>query len=387
MLSSSYYPSYWEAPSPTEHALLIAARASFSADRTRTLRAACELAGQAEIRNAARANRCEALVGLAVREAVTDFDPDWNAALAINAERVAELAGSLAEAIAALERAGCVCAVIEGGSTVFSARLSPAAYGAGDFDVLVARSHWEASLRVMQDLGYQAVDRAGRVATTRAQFQRSSARHEHYIEVGHRAFDRTWVPLRFHDQCADWLARRTRGIDPAIPVLRATDALVVAAFHASLHSYVLSPALRLQVDIDRAARHPELDWNEFVGIVQSMGIKTRTYASLMIASSLLHTPVPEFVLAALAPTPGRWRALASVLSAERVLAGDSPKLRGLQRVKLDYLLSEHGAADWLSGVVLPDASWVTEHFGSGPVWQAHLRRYLSATATVARRSR
>ncbi len=368
---------YREPVSATSRALLLAARGERSEAEQAELRAACEALGQPALRKAAQQNRCEALVGVALAELLGDaFDPEWQRAVEHNRARVDALTAALLEALEALEGRGVRCAMIEGASTVFSAGLSPSAYGAGDFDLLVEEDRFIDCLKALEALGYQTPARAGRVMTGRAQLRSPSTERELWLELGAQAFDRLWVPLRLKQPAARWLARRQVGVHPRVPVLHPSDALCVALLHASMHSYVLSPALRLQVDIDRAARHPGVDWDEVTRTVREMGGATRAFTSLMLARSLLGTPVPEQALTQLGPSGARWDSLRRLLEAEGVLTDGRPKLRGASRVRLDYLLWDAPRRAWLQNLLWPEADWLERHHGPLPLWRAQARRYL-----------
>ncbi|MBX3181867.1 MAG: nucleotidyltransferase family protein [Polyangiaceae bacterium] len=368
---------YREPASAASRALLLTARAEQTEASRRELRAACGSLGQPILRRAAQQNRCEALVGVTLRELLGEaFDPSWRRAVEENRARVDALTGALLEALQALEACGARGAVIEGGSTVFSAGLAPAAYGAGDFDLLVDEDRFNDCLEALAARGFQAPERAGRAITSRVQLRHPSTVRELWIEVGARAFDRLWVPLRLKQPAAHWLARRQPGVDPRVWVLHPSDALCVALVHASLHSYVLSPALRLQVDIDRAARHPGVDWDEVTHTLREMGAATRAFASLMLARALLGTPIPEQALTRLMPNGARWDSLRRLLEAEGVLTDGRPKLRGSSRVRLDYLLWDAPRRAWLQNLLWPEATWLARHHGPLPLWRAQARRYL-----------
>lgn len=370
---------YTEPTDEVGRALLLAARAVLTEAETDALRGLCATVGQRRLRAAAVDSRCEALIGCGVRSVLgEDFDPDWQACLRNNETRVAALTETLLEVLLALHAEGCRTAVIEGGGTLFGTTLPPAAYGAGDVDVLVDTDHWTATCRVMKSLGFVPQDRRGR-PTKRIEYRRPDS--DQWVEVGCQPFDRMWVPLVYRDACDDWLSRRI--VSPThrdVFVLEPTDAVVLAAFHSSLHSFVRSPGLRLHVDVDRSAREPAVDWDEFTVRVTRMGTRTRTYVALMLARSLLGTPIPARVLDELNPGPARWGLIASLLGRAGVLANDRRKLPGWEAMLLDLLIDDRGPAQWAGSVILPDERWLREHFTAGansnaPTLRLHLERY------------
>lgn len=373
---------YSESLGAAERAVLLAARATRTEQQNDTLRNLIAEVGIPAVRSVAVRNKCEALVGFALgQEALSLAPADWTASVEQNRIRTESLARTLGEVLTQFAGQDLPAAVIEGANSVFSAGLPLAAYGAGDFDILVSKEHWADAQAVLARLGFEPANRRDR-QTVRIEFRRESAQGTQWIEVGCQPFDRKWIPLIYEDRSSVWLERRVvvdHPIAGKVPVLHPDDGMTVAAYHASLHSYVRSPALRLQVDIDRAARHPRLDWNGFAKETRTMGTSTRAFVSLRIASALLGTPVPQEIFEALAPDMRRWEALARLLGTEGVIDDGQRKLVSWKAVRLDQLLHEAGTRDWLRNLALPPTSWMLERFGTGPAWKTHARRYFQAS--------
>ncbi|MGE0323054.1 MAG: nucleotidyltransferase family protein [Polyangiaceae bacterium] len=328
----------------------------------------------ADLRKVASANKVEALVGDALSSAGRRIDPSWQSLVDNNQRRVRELLRCAEEACAALSGRACASAVIEGGSTLLEAGVSPAGYGAGDLDILVPVDRWETAQKVMRELGYSSQDRRGR-PTKRREYARPGAETV-WLEVGCQPFDRMWVPLRYRDRCDAWLRRRQPSkANSGLDVLNPTDAITLAGFHASLHSYVRSPALRLQIDIDRAARVPGIEWGRVVAEAKDMGISRRVFCSFAIAKALFQSPIPESVLQRLFPGETWWKQVRSLLEGERVLTDGRPKLRGGKALWLDALLNERGAIAWSKDIVLPPGDWLKQHLGDGPTLLLHAKRF------------
>ncbi|HET9956599.1 MAG TPA: hypothetical protein VFQ61_19005, partial [Polyangiaceae bacterium] len=157
--------------------------------------------------------------------------------------------------------------------------------------------------------------------------------------------------------------------------------LLQVCLHASMHSFVRSPGLRLYVDIDRAVTDRNPQWESFVQEAVRTGAPGRVGVALGVAQGLLGTPVPLDVIEALIPRGWRRAGLERLLGRESVL-GAGRKLPGARTVLLDVLLDPRAMTSWARDVVLPPEDWLREHFGRGSVQKEgvvrlHARRYLN----------
>lgn len=204
--------------------------------------------------------------------------------------------------------------------------------------------------------------------------------HTLYLDVAPVPFERMTAPLPFVDRTSVWLERRVPSPrDARLYTLCPEDLLVQVAIHTSLHQYLLSPGLRLQIDVERIVRDVALDWDAVLREIGEVGLRTRAFVSLSMAAGLLGAPVPPEVLSALAPGDGRWPAIAQLIASEGVLVGSRPKLRGLTALRLDRLLDDRGVVAWLGGVALPPAAWLRPRLerdgpAPGPDWTLYGRR-------------
>ena len=140
--------------------------------------------------------------------------------------------------------------------------------------------------------------------------------------------------------------------------LHPTDLLVQVAVHTSLHQFVLSPGLRLHMDVERLVRDLVIDWDAVVREIEAVGLRTRCFVSLSMAAGLLGAAIPDEVLQALAPAGTRSDKLLALIQSQGALDAEAPKLRGLRALKLDHLLEDRGAGAWLGGLVWPPADWL-----------------------------
>jgi hypothetical protein len=374
---------YQEPLSAEARFLLLGVRATHTDSEARELVDAYASFGPERCRKSAETNRVSALVGATLARLLPDagLSSDWWRAVERNRARVETLSAYLARIFSAFQEKGVEAAVIEGGGMLLATSYPMAGYGAGDFDVLVSEAGFHDALSVVRAAGFEPVDRRGR-PTTRVEHVRREATGELFIEVGHRPFDRMWLPLSFEDRSRVWLHRRVPSSKVSGTwVLAPTDALVSCAAHASLHSYVRSPGLRLHIDTDRVVRAGEIDWDAFVDEVIDSGLRTRAFVSLAVAAGLLSTPVPSDVLKRLAPTPSRWRRIHALIRSERVIADGRPKLGRRRAALLDVLLDDRGPGRWFKSLLVPDREWMREHFdrsGEGAsLLRLHVRRALA----------
>jgi hypothetical protein len=163
-------------------------------------------------------------------------------------------------------------------------------------------------------------------------------------------------------------------------VLEPTDLLVQVAIHTSMHAYVLSPGLRLHVDVDRVVRDNEIEWYRFVDQVNGMKTATRVFFSLTLAKAILGTPVPDDVLDALAPAEWRRRAMDRLLARAGLTREGKASLPKTWRMAVDRVLDERSTFGWVRNALFPDREWMTDHFskrigGSDGLLRLHFARW------------
>lgn len=316
-------------------------------------------------------------------------DPRWLQCLAKNGERVGQLVSMLTEACAGLARRGVDAAVIENGGVLLASGMPHEAFAAGDFDLLVDGKKLNQVKAVFESLGFEEADRRGRV-TNRLEFSKMTAGSERgWINPGGVPFDRIWVPLPYTDRSSGWLERKVQV--PGMPdcaTLEASDALVLVAVHTSLHSFVRSPFLRLYTDIDWLVRRCTINWQTVAQEARLIGMTTRVWLSLLVARSILETPIPEAPLQELSPPRSRAQQLTQLISREGVFSTGRPKLTGPNALRLDALLSEDGIGRWAKRLAWPEHEWLSSHFNLGDGREAgRLRLALRRAACAAKRWR
>lgn len=346
---------------------------------------------------AARAVGCEACLAAATKAHVASLVvdrlwrecPECRDRLSVDHEtrrlHVEGLIGALSDAAQRFPPGFNWCA-IEGASVLLGTGMPTAAYCSNDLDLLVEAGGLAEIHTVLTSIGFHATDRRGQ-RTLRVEYRRVMEQGTQWLEVGEAVFDRRWVPLSFEADPREWLDRRVPSPRwPSLFTLEPTDALVVATVHASMHSYVRAPGIRLYAEIDRIIHDLSIDWEAFVYRVRAVGASTRVYVSLMVAEGLVGTPIPTSVLDALAPPDAVRQRLLALVSRIGVLGVTGRRLGPVRTIQLDRLLDDRKTVDWLAAVVLPDAQWLRRHFEDGRTRQAeslallHLRRVLRLLA-------
>ncbi|MGB0591468.1 MAG: nucleotidyltransferase family protein [Myxococcota bacterium] len=311
--------------------------------------------GIVELRALATVNRVERAVGQALGELA---GPEWRQDVRDNEARVQALLTLASEASRALQSEGIEGAFFESGGVLCASRLPLAAFGSSDVDLLVRAEQWESALEVLRGLGLAPRQRRSE-GVHRAELHVQRGGHDLYLDVARTPFERMTAPLPFEDRSDLWLERRVASSRGAgVCTLHPTDLLVQVAVHTSLHQYILSPGLRLHMDVERLVRDLTIDWPSVVREIEVTGLRTRCFVSFSMAAGLIGASIPHEVLEALAPSGDRGRAVLALIQSQGALDTGERKLGGLQALKLDHLLDDRDMGAWLGGILWPPAAWL-----------------------------
>jgi hypothetical protein len=180
----------------------------------------------------------------------------------------------------------------------------------GDLDVLVLKSDFRKAHRILIDHGYIMKFRSPLEEENLDAAERGGgAEYSVNLKSGHHLwFELQWRPIAGRwiragqEPAAEDLMFRSIKIDGCYTrLLSAEDNLMQVALHTAKHTYVRAPGFRLHTDVDRIVRSIDIDWYKFITEVNKIKVKTAVYLSLVLAKSLLRTPIPEFVLEELQP--------------------------------------------------------------------------------------
>ncbi len=373
---------YSEKMSPINRFLSLAVRGGRSTDETSEFIRLFSLLGCEAVHVAASNNKIIPLVAQALIETcpMKEVDPIWFEILRLNKKRVLKLELEWSEIALELDNLGCRHALVENAGVMYGSKMPLSAFSAGDFDILVAQNCWDKVVEVFHSKGFQAGDRRNR-PTSRIEFYRKNLDGElQWLNVGHRSFDRMWLPLTYNERSSLWLKRAVRSsTNKNVFVLAVEDALAFVSMHTSLHSYIRSPGIRLHVDVDRLVRDNSIDWDIYLKEIQVMGIQKRAFISLSMAAGLLGTPIPIEVLSILSPVNTQWCYIERLLSREGAFYSGKSKLSKGKTIILDYYIYEHSKCSWLRNIFFPPASWMREHFSvaNENLLQLYWKRFLA----------
>ena len=378
---------YSESMQPVNRLLALAIRGGLTPCERDELRILYRNVSVDATRKAARQNKVEALVLESLSRQLPDQDvnPEWKTWLAENEQRVLRFQEAWKSVAVRLDQMGCRHALVENAGVLYGSFLPLAAFSAGDFDILIADNDWEDVKQAFTAEGFVPVDRRNR-PTSRIEYRRESpgGNEPIWLNVGARAFDRIWVPLKVSDRESVWLSRTCPSRkDSSLMVLSPEDALAFVSMHTSLHSYVRSPGIRLHVDIDRLVRDNPIDWDAYIAEVLAMNIPTRAFISLAMAAGLLGSPIPLNVFDKLCLDHERWQTIKQLLTEEGVFFTGKNKLKRMKAILLDYYLYEGRFCDWFGNVIYPSQEWLMNHFGRDIVspeayWILYCRRITKA---------
>jgi len=182
----------------------------------------------------------------------------------------------------------------------------------GDLDVLVDKARFREAHELILDEGFELATR-GTVESADLEegLEHGGTEYVAQIEGEEVWFELQWRPIAGRwirrDQEPDGAELIARSVpitgpgETAVRLLAPADNMIQVALHTAKHTYVRAPGLRLHTDVDRLARWQPPDWHEVVALASRLEVKTATYFSFALARGLLGTPVPDFVLDALAP--------------------------------------------------------------------------------------
>lgn len=290
----------------------------------------------------------------------------------------------IARVVAAFAQAGLRSLLLKGTALAYSLYPEPIARPRTDTDVLIDAADRDAAHALLLRLGYReqsAID--GELVSTQRLYLRQEAGTRHAIDL-HWAISNAAVFAR--EFAFDELHDRSRSVLPLGAAARMpayADALLHACLHRANHAHK-GEHDRLQwiYDMHLLASHLDADaWSDMQMRAERKGLRFVCADALTQCVELLHTAVPDRVIAALSV-----RAARRELSAALLRGGVMPSLLVDFRALPDWrararLLREH---------LFPDADYMRVQFGvsSRPgLIAAYAWRLLRAPLRLTRRAR
>jgi hypothetical protein len=246
-------------------------------------------------------------------------------------------------------------------------------YGAspmGDIDVLVRKQDFRKAHKVLVDHGYVLKFRSPlEEEDIEKAEQGGGAEYAVKLPNGDNLwFELQWRPVAGRwirpdqEPSADELMERSVSIkNSSVKLLAPEDNLLQVCLHTAKHSYVRAPGFRLHTDVDRIVRECDINWEVFTKRVISLEVKTATFFSLALASDLLDTPVPDYVIARL--SPGKWKVNVISKWLQSVGLFDSD---GKKWSRMGYIIFVSLLYDSFFGFVrgvIPDSTWMKQRYG------------------------
>ena len=219
--------------------------------------------------------------------------------------RTLALSAELATILRALEKAGIACAPLRGIALAERLYDDVCARPAGDIDLLVHRADLDAVETTLAALGYRAVDRRAGFAREFS-YTLEMARDAHGGVVVEPHWTLAYPPFADALDMARVWARCRRGRVAGQPALMlASEALLLNLCLHLVHKAPDVPLLWL-LDVDRLVRREAdaIDWGELCMLARGARVGSQAAVALHAAATLLDTPVPPVVIAALGGADG-----------------------------------------------------------------------------------
>jgi hypothetical protein len=160
----------------------------------------------------------------------------------------------------------------------------------------------------------------------------------------------------------------------AARMLCSEDNLFQLAVHNASHAYIRKPGIRLHLDIDRFVNRVNINWNNFIDLVQRYQVKTQAYFSLAIPKALFNTPIPDEVMSSLRPPLWKEQLITRWLLKAGFFNPDEKKFDRLGYVLFTILLYDD--LKGLYRAIFPDSVWIRRRYGAGPISLHYLRRLM-----------
>ena len=180
----------------------------------------------------------------------------------------------------------------------------------GDLDVLITQDNFIRAHKLLFENDYHFVYRSDHeIASLEYALETGGSEYRKILPSGSvlwfelqcRSVSGRWIRPHQEPKSEELFARSLKVRGSHVRILSPVDNLIQVCLHTAKHSYVRSPGFRLHTDVDRIVRGCSIDWQLFLQRVYSLNVKTATFFSLILASDLLGTPVPQSVLRSLRP--------------------------------------------------------------------------------------
>jgi hypothetical protein len=278
--------------------------------------------------------------------------------------------GVVANFLGTLAEAGVETVVLKGMAFAHTIYPAPHLRPKSDIDLWVARADIPLALERLQAQGFRLAD------TISLESVKQWEEGEIALTYGENHAYR--VELQFPPMRGLW-ARSCSTIDPttlwerATPItiegqparcLSSADALIHVAFHQAInHQFTYPCWLRSLLDVHLLVTEGAPEWNILLESAKTWQLQTVTWTVLSLAHTLLGTPVPDEVLAMLAPHPAR-QALIRHFDLERTVLEAHPADYRLRRYGVQLALTDNplDSARLMGRAIFPESKWLRARY-------------------------
>lgn len=246
----------------------------------------------------------------------------------------------------------------------------------GDLDVLVDKAYFRQAHAILVEAGYTLKFRSPHEEDNidaaeeggGAEYSVTMDGGEHlWFELQWRPVAGRWIQPKQEPQAAELVDRSIPIEGSDVRLLSPEDNLLQVALHTAKHTFVRAPGFRLHTDVDRIVSTQEIDWDLFLTRVCELRTKTAVFLSLAMANSLVHTPIPSFVLESLKPPTWKVELMTSWIEKVGVFEPDQKKWGKLGYMVFVSLLYDE-PSDFARGVI-PDSQEMKDHYQFTSTWK------------------
>lgn len=239
----------------------------------------------------------------------------------------------------------------------------------GDIDVLVRKKDFRRAHQILIESGYEMKFRSP-LEEENIEKAEQGGGAEYAVKLPNG--DNLWFELQWRPVAGRWIRpdqepRADELMDRSdlikgsnAKLLAPTDNLLQVCLHTAKHTYVRAPGFRLHTDVDRIVRECDIEWENFIQKAISLEVKTATFFSLVLASDLLGTPVPDYVKSRLKPNKWRIYVISSWLQRVGLFDPDGKKWSRIGYIVFVSLLYD-SFAGFLKSVV-PESAWMKQRY-------------------------
>lgn len=278
--------------------------------------------------------------------------------------------GMLANVLGTFAQSGVETVVLKGMAFAHTIYPAPHLRPKSDIDLWLSPAQLPLAIEKLQAQGFRVVEGgsladvqrwgAGEITLTHGQ------NHAYRIELQFPPMRGLWAK---HCTAIDHTTIWNRAVPITIEgqsarALTSADALIHVAFHQAInHQFTYPCWLRSLLDVHLLVTQGAPDWETLLESAKAWRLQTVTWTVLSLAHRLLGTPIPDPVLAALAPHPSR-QALIRGLELEQAILEAHPADYRLRRYMVQLALTDQplDGVRLMGRAIFPEKSWLRSRY-------------------------